>query len=151
MISCCIIGIYSSWVCAAAALNSLKGSPCSCIILQFAGFLLELTLAFFSYKEIELKTALKNSDNLTTALILLVKTFPPWPNCCSRRLLLHVQWYNDCLLSLKYCFCCHFLILVYGPRCWRRGANPQKRQFRAVSDVLCGGIAALTAKTDSSS
>lgn len=48
-----------------------------------------------------------------------------------------VQW-HDSLLSLWYCFHCHFLILVYGPRCWQRGAIPQKRHCRAASDVLCG-------------
>lgn len=46
----------------------------------------------------------------------------------------------DCLLSLRNCFHSHFLISFYGPRCWQRGAIPQKRHFGVGSDVLCGVV-----------
>lgn len=37
-------------------------------------------------------------------------------------------------------FSLSLLILVYGPRCWQRGAITQKRQFGAAPDVLCGVV-----------
>lgn len=106
------------------------------IVLQFA------PTARFCYmtNEIKFKTHRRASarDSLVTALVfmrtLLAK---PWFRGTPPPLI--VQW-HDCLLSLQYCFHCHFLILVYGPRCWQRGAIPQKRHFRAASDVLCGVV-----------
>lgn len=66
---------------------------------------------------------------------------PRWPKCGLEGLLLH-------LLSNGMIVCCPcgivfavtFWSLVYGSRCWQRGAIPQKRHSRAASDVLCGVV-----------
>lgn len=130
MIGCCTSGLH-------LAGPGLFYSSCSewlSVLSQHCFAICTYSCFCYITNLIKFKTYKRARDTLVAAL-LSVRT--PRPNCGLTPPPLAVQW-HDCLLSLRYCFHCHFLILVYGPRCWQRGAIPQKRHFRAASDVLCG-------------